>query len=152
MSAGLIAGTGRALKRLSNVSREIQGSIAIGSLAYLGETMTNYAKDQGRPGAWKNQTGNLRASITWVVLGPNKSQAVPYRTKGQGWKTASVRNQTSMPMMVVFAGMDYAPYVEFKPGYNVLSGAFERYRPLAKQILGEHMKVTAPKHLKKWLV
>jgi hypothetical protein len=105
-------------------------------LAYVGEMLANAGKEDGKPGDWDDETGNLRRSITWVVLNPGESQTVPYNTKTEGVKNVEVVNDTDGPMLVVFAGMKYGVYVQNKPGYDVLQGPLERNRATIKMVLG----------------
>lgn len=132
----------RAMTRVNRASGMLTGVKAEASMHYLGGLMTNHAKDQSRSGAWKTQTGNLRRSITHAVLKPGQKVAVPYMTETDGIKMVNVFNQTDGPMLVVFAGMTYGIYVEMKPGYDVLSSAVEKYKPLAKELLGSKIKFT----------
>jgi hypothetical protein len=66
--------------------------------------IVNYVKENG---PWHDRTGNLRNSISYKA--PEK--------QGDG----SIKG-------IIFAGMEYAIYVEYCAGYWVLGGAFEEYR------------------------
>jgi hypothetical protein len=80
------------------------------SLAKLGEKLANYSKENG---PWTDRTGNLRHSISYEFLNPTT--------------------------LVFFAGMEYAGYVEFTPGYWVLSGAVEALKDEITRILVEDL-------------
>jgi len=62
-----------------------------------GRLGVNASKDKNRPGAWIDRTGNLRSSISHFLRKSGKN-----------------------PEVVVFAGMEYAPFVHFREGYRVL--------------------------------
>jgi hypothetical protein len=66
-------------------------------------------------GGWKDQTGNLNNSIN--------------NTESQ-WDGNVLSG-------AVFAGMEYAVYVEFKEGHWVLSGGFNEFRPKIMELLRE---------------
>lgn len=110
----------RAVK--SAVDEHMFGKALEGALRLI----VNEAKSQTRPGAWKDQTGNLRASISFQienVVGPKPFvghhaderprtfNAVPYRS---GFAAGKGEHG------VVFAPPDYALPLEFKRGYSVL--------------------------------
>ena len=69
-----------------------------------GRLGVNASKDKNRPDTWTDRTGNLRSSITHYL--ENIGEV--------GSKTASTKQA------VVFAGMEYAPFVHFREGYRVL--------------------------------
>ena len=75
----------------------------------------NDSKDKGRPDTWQDVTGNLRSSIDhFVERVPEGEQAI------------------------VFAGMDYAPFVHFRDGYRVLvmpdSDTIKKYTNILKNL------------------
>lgn len=78
-------------------------------------TMVNYIKANG---PWTDRTGNLRNSIDYVM---DPAPGVLRAT--------------------VFAGMEYAIFVELKEGYWVLSGGVEYIRPILKDIFRGLFKV-----------
>lgn len=77
--------------------------------------IVNFVKANG---PWHDRTGNLRNSI---------SHSAPELLPGGG-----VRG-------VVYAGMEYAIYVEYCDGYWVLSGAMEEFRPRILNLIKERM-------------
>jgi hypothetical protein len=69
-----------------------------------------------------------------------------------GWKTQSGALNNSISQVesswigdvltgIVFAGMEYAVYVEFKEGHWVLSGGFSEYRPKIMDMIAERVKL-----------
>lgn len=86
------------------------------ALEAICRVMVNYIKANG---PWKDRTGNLRNSIDYRID-----------------PTPGVIRAT------VFAGMDYAIYVELKDGYWVLSGGVEYIRPILKDIFKGQFKVS----------
>ena len=75
----------------------------------------NASKDKGRADTWQDQTGNLRSSIDHFVEKTFKGEEA-----------------------VVFAGMDYAPFVHFRDGYRVLvmpdSDTIKKYTAILKNL------------------
>ena len=78
--------------------------------------MVSFAKEQG---PWADRTTNLRQSITYK--------------KPEILDDGSIRG-------VVFAGMEYAIYVEFRQGYWVLSGAVDEYRGKLGSLIRDRMR------------
>ena len=66
-------------------------------------------------GGWIDRTGNLNNSVSY-----QKSEWFGDLLKG-----------------IIYAGMDYAVYVEFKEGHWVLSGGFSEYRPQIMSMINE---------------
>ena len=102
---------------------------AILVLQKAGEEAVNEARSAGD---WKDQTGNLRSSIGYVVS-ENGSPIVLGKfdkvkdTASSGPATGSVlaaklASETPGLALIVVAGMNYAKYVADK-GYNVLSSS-----------------------------
>jgi hypothetical protein len=78
--------------------------------------IVNWVKDNHAAlGGWHDRIGNLNNSISNV---PSE------------WEGDTLRG-------VVFAGMEYAVYVEFKEGHWVLSGGFNEFRPKIMDLLRE---------------
>ena len=78
-----------------------QGEQFLDAAARLG---VNASKDKNRPDTWADRTGNLRSSISHFLENIGAVQT----------KIASSKQA------VVFAGMEYAPFVHFREGYRVL--------------------------------
>lgn len=98
------------------------------NLRYLGERCINEARDSG---SYSDRTGNLRASIGYVVMSDGKPLGTPVIAGGspegeaQSRKTLEqVASETTEQglVLIVVAGMHYAKYVESR-GYNVLTSA-----------------------------
>lgn len=112
---------------------------AIRILNRAGELAVNEARTAGD---WKDQTGNLRSSIGYVVCEDGRpvyqSEFAKVRDTAEegpqmGLDLAlRVAGETSGLALVVVAGMDYAVYVADK-GYNVLSSS----QILAERIVPE---------------
>jgi hypothetical protein len=78
--------------------------------------IVNWIKDNHQTlGGWVDRTGNLNNSIS-----RNASE----------WEGDTLKG-------VVFAGMEYAVYVEYKEGHWVLSGGFSEFRPKIMAMLAE---------------
>ena len=92
----------------------------IGRLQYLGERCVNEARDLG---SYTDRTGNLRASIGYVVMLDGTPVA---ESGGEGAKSALSRAVAESPQeglcLVVVAGMHYAHYVAAR-GFDVLDSA-----------------------------
>lgn len=112
---------------------------AVEMLCWLGEKMVRYAReDRSNANHYKDQTGNLRNSIGYIVVfnGRVVQQAfngnTPSRTKpgdparahreGQNYAQSIVSSlEKDKTYLVLTAGMDYAIAVEAK-GYDVITG------------------------------
>jgi len=109
---------------LEKFARE-QESKFIEAMAYIGDDFVNAARTKG---AYKDQTGNLRASIGYSVV--KDGRVVKFDNKSDfADQKISELSQTGI-YLIVFAGMEYALYVEAK-GYDVLTGS----RPSRTEIL-----------------
>lgn len=105
----------RLLAKLAERSRRSDED-ARRALEAICRTMVNYIKANG---PWTDRTGNLRNSIDFELdQSPNVVRAT------------------------VFAGMDYAIYVELKEGYWVLSGGVEYIRPILKDLFRHQFCIT----------
>jgi hypothetical protein len=104
-------------------------------LQYVGENFVNRAR---RSGTYTDRTGNLRASIGYVIIYNGKIQNLNVTGKGDGSEQANkfAKEITSKfnegLVLVVFAGMEYAAAVE-SLGYDVISGS----QPMAAELLRE---------------
>lgn len=76
--------------------------------------MRDYAKDYA---PFTDRTGNLRNSIQFE-MDPN-----------------------GLPAGTLYAGMEYAVYVEFRDGYWVLQGAIDYYEPIINKLFSGLIKV-----------
>ncbi len=115
--------------------------VAIDTLTYVGEACVTEARNNGR---YKDQTGNLRSSIGYVVVDNGRivqqgaSQKFLEGTQGE---TEGVRYSRDLAAevgkgiaLIVVAGMEYAVYVEAR-GLNVLSSAELLAERLVPQML-----------------
>lgn len=118
---------------LQKFARE-QESKFIEALAFIGETFVNEAR-QTR--TYIDETGNLRSSIGYSVV--KNGKAISFKVQGTGEgkiEAADFVNQKISELeqqgiyLIVFAGMEYALYVEAK-GYDVLTGS----RPSRSEVL-----------------
>lgn len=120
--------------------------VCMNTLAYVGETCIQEARDNGN---YKDQTGNLRSSIGYAVVyhGVTMAEARQQLFSGKGGdgskgadegkkfldELKSKHNQGLA--LILTAGMNYAVYVEAK-GYNVLTSA----ELIAEQLVPQLMK------------
>ena len=109
------------------------------TLVYMGEQFINKARVNGN---YTDQTGNLRASIGYIVLkdGAILNQAFQGNKQegiAQGQKIANeiAQQYTRGFILIGVAGMNYAASVEAK-GYDVISGSAPESKEL-KSILRE---------------
>lgn len=116
---------------------------AINTLDYVGLECVKEARLNGK---YKDQTGNLRSSIGYVILENGKPIKKSGFSKVKGTATDAQTKSNSLInklaatynrglVLVVVAGMDYAAYVEAR-GYNVLNSA----ETLAKKIVPQMLK------------
>src|SRR3989339_1491261 len=91
--------------------------------------MVNYIKESQ---VWEDRTGNLRNSISYVPAFWGRSEDVSVSSMGlvNGRKdtlSASGADEGDTLTGIIYAGMEYAIYVEYSPGRWVISGAFSQY-------------------------
>ena len=105
------------------VTERVNKEIAV--LIRVGETFVNDAKQSG---AYKDQTGNLRSSIGYILVNNGQIQKQNYSGKSAKAKKQitdfvnQLKSQYKGLVLIGFAGMDYAAAVEAK-GYDVISGS-----------------------------
>jgi hypothetical protein len=105
-------------------------------LAFLGEEFVNAARSIR---TYKDETGNLRSSIGYAIVKNGRvvsfkvsRSATEGKSEAESFVTQKVNEEPQKGIyLLVFAGMEYALYVEAK-GYDVLSGS----RPSRSQVLG----------------
>lgn len=121
--------------------------VCINTLAYVGETCIQEARDNGR---YKDQTGNLRSSIGYAVVydGITVSEVRQQLFSGAGGDGSrgadegkkfldTVKSKHNKGLaLILTAGMNYAVYVEAK-GLNVLTSAELIADQLVPQLLGK---------------
>jgi len=125
--------------------------VIINNLAYVGEEAVKIARDQG---SYTDQTGNLRASIGYVIsqdgniiiehgFDPNAAK----RTKktrdgatgakdGKGLAVEIATRHKNGFVLVVVAGMNYGKWVE-KRDYDVLTFTEANARILANELMSK---------------
>jgi hypothetical protein len=91
--------------------------------------MANYIKEDS--GNWTDRTGNLRNSIN---IASDESQVPSVKSSDKSISQAPLRHEAAAWVDggktlrgVVYAGMEYALYVELKEGHWVISGAFAHF-------------------------
>ena len=99
--------------------------------------IVNYIKNSGQ---WIDRTSNLRNSVGYAA----GESDVPTFKASKTTQSYNVLNlgggsqwDGNILSGVVFAGMEYAIYVEFKEGHWVLSGGFNEFRPKVMELLRE---------------
>lgn len=125
------------------VEQKVQRIIAaaIYNLSYVGERVLNEARSTN---SYKDQTGNLRSSIGYVIVVDGKivktSSFETVKVGGQGsskGREYALKIAAQFPQgiaLIVVAGMNYASYVSAK-GYNVLDTAELLAQRLVPQML-----------------
>lgn len=97
-------------------------------LSRLQRVGEQFVADARNNGDYKDQTGNLRSSVGYIVLQNGKTVNENLQGKSEGISKARevlVDISTKYPrglVLIVVAGMDYAAYVEAK-GKDVLTGS-----------------------------
>ena len=112
-----------------------QESKFIEAMAYIGDEFVNAARSIS---TYQDQTGNLRSSIGYSVV--KDGRTVSFQIEGDSaegkasaadfLKSKVAEGPQEGIYLIVFAGMEYALYVEAK-GYDVLTGS----RPSRTEIL-----------------
>lgn len=106
--------------------------VLIRTMKYIGERVLNVAKDVNKQNTYKDQTGNLRSSIGYVITIDGKIvyqsdfKTVKEGKEGslEGAKFAKhlARKFPEGVCIIVVAGMNYAYWVK-KKGYDVLDSS-----------------------------
>lgn len=107
-------------------------------LCYVGEAAVAAAR---REGNYRDQTGNLRASVGYVVArngrplgdGGTLRAARGPAAQGRDYALRLAKGAFSGPVLVVVAGMQYARFVAAR-GYDVLDSAELTARRLLQQL------------------
>lgn len=105
--------------------------------------IVNWIKDNHQMlGGWNDQTANLNNSIGWcgddkgvpTFAASKEARFFPVRIdNGSQWEGDTLKG-------IVFAGMEYALYVEIKEGHWVLSGGLAEFWPKIAQMIAERIK------------
>ena len=125
---------------LDKRAEEIE-KVMTNNLIYVGESAVNEARTSGR---YKDQTGNLRSSIGYLILKDGKvvkESAFPVvkggnkgAQQGRQFIQSLISENASGLVLIVVAGMEYAAYVEAK-NLNVLDSAEQLAERLVPQLL-----------------
>ena len=112
----------------------------IWTLAMAGE---NFVNDARSTETYKDQTGNLRSSIGYIIArdGNIIQENIEGKAEGmaQARKTANevLRENKKGFILIGFAGMEYAAAVESK-GYDVITGSIPAAKALLKAKIKEY--------------
>jgi len=121
------------------------------TLTYIGERFVAMARDRGPEESFRDITGNLRSSISYIVVKDGKILCENFQRSRSGTegnegvnkarRLASVLARTHIKgfVLIGMAGMDYAIYVENMENKDVISSpevaANKELKILLKQIL-----------------
>lgn len=116
------------------------------NLSYVGEQVLNAARSTN---SYKDQTGNLRSSIGFVVAIDGKIKKMSDfeivkngangAKSGKAYAKELVRNYPQGICLIVVAGVDYAVHVS-NMGYDVLDSSELLAEKLVPQILAQLLK------------
>lgn len=154
MSGFKLEGTEQMARNISLAQREKLEKLMLALNSVLAE-MSNYCKQNG---PWADRTANLRNSIgyvpayygtadqvlvqTGVVSGFDRI-AKRFRRDNRDTLLAPTQSGEESGLTitgVLYAGMEYAVYVEYTDGLWVISGAFSEYRTKIMSLLRERME------------
>lgn len=124
------------------ISRREQAIIR--EFLYAGESAVNIARDTTKPKTFKDQTGNLRSSIGYVVavdgqiVGASAFGQVLEGSQGTGEGKTFAESLASRfnngIVLILVAGMEYAYYVK-KRGYDVIDQGQLEAESLVKRLV-----------------
>ena len=126
-------------RRITNWVVSIEQRI-IWTLAMAGEQFVNDARNTQ---TYKDQTGNLRSSVGYIIArgGVIIQENIEGKAEGraQAKKIAEeiLRENTKGFVLIVVAGMEYAAAVESK-GYDVITGSIPATKALLKSKIKEY--------------
>ena len=100
-----------------------------------GETFAGNAK---RTNTYRDRTANLRNSIGYSAIAPDRRQESANVHAKQA--ISEVENEVVDHGLILVAGMNYAPYVEAK-GYDVISNSVETAKVQHKRLLEQMLKI-----------
>jgi len=124
-------------RRIDRFTVSIEQRI-IWALAMVGENFVNEARSLR---TYKDQTGNLRSSIGYIIARDGNIIQENIEGKAEGRAQAKeianevLRENSKGFVLIVVAGMEYAAAVESK-GYDVITGSV----PAAKALLKSKIK------------
>ena len=96
------------------------------------KAMENDAKINGK---YTDRTGNLRSSITGVVIDAGESNTLHH-----SGETVTIQNPGKDIVAVLYAGMEYGIYVELLDEFDVLGDTVKKWKRRIPQLLGEAIK------------
>lgn len=112
----------------------------IWTLAMVGENFVNDARSLR---TYKDQTGNLRSSIGYIIARDGNIIQEDIEGKAEGKSQAKkiaeevLRENKKGFVLIVIAGMEYAAAVESK-GYDVITGSVPTAKALLKSKIKEY--------------
>ena len=112
----------------------------IWTLAMVGENFVNEARSLR---TYKDQTGNLRSSIGYIIARDGNIIQENIEGKAEGRSQAKkiaeevLRENKKGFVLIVIAGMEYAAAVESK-GYDVITGSVPAAKALLKSKIKEY--------------
>lgn len=126
-------------RRITNWVVSIEQRI-IWTLAMAGEAFVNDARNIK---TYKDQTGNLRSSIGYIIardgeiIQENIEGKTEGKTKAREVAKEVLRDNPKGFILIVVAGMEYAAAVESK-GYDVITGSVPATKALLKKKIKEY--------------
>ncbi|MBA7580505.1 hypothetical protein ES695_01705 [Candidatus Atribacteria bacterium 1244-E10-H5-B2] len=126
-------------RRIDRFAVNIEQRI-IWALAMVGERFVNAARTKR---TYKDQTGNLRSSIGYIIARDGNIIQENIEGKAEGRSQAKkianevLRENKKGFVLIVVAGMEYAAAVESK-GYDVITGSVPAAKALLKSKIKEY--------------
>ena len=126
-------------RRINRFAVSIEQRI-IWTLAMVGE---NFVNDARTIRTYKDQTGNLRSSIGYIIARDGNIIQENIEGKAEGRAQAKeianevLRENSKGFILIVVAGMEYAVAVESK-GYDVITGSVPAAKALLKSKIKEY--------------
>lgn len=103
--------------RIASIRIEAHGKLKMIMSSIMSEMATWIKNNHSGLSGWENRTGNLESSISSAVT-------------EEGGKIVGV----------VYAGMDYAVYVEYREGHWVISAALEEYKSKVMTMVRDRLR------------
>lgn len=112
---------------------ELREKVLINTLAYIGEQCVNHARTVELPKGFRDQTGNLRSSIGYIIVKDGKTiQWSDFKQvkdgsegsdSGKRFAESLAKKYRKGIALIVVAGMNYAYYVESYHNRDVLTSS-----------------------------
>jgi len=108
---------GKAVSQIADFVGGVKGRAAqLSAMGVVVEALVEYGMTNG---PWRDRTGELRRAYVGEVI-----------------------NRGDAGVFGIFANTkEYAPYIEYTPGYWVLSGAMTAMEPMIKELLGDNLTI-----------